>query len=110
MLICVVLRVSDVFNAFWFLCFDVYSIVCFFDNASPQPNNSCCFYFSVSSSALFVSVWACGGGFRFMLVFAIVVPFFSFVIPLFVVSFPVLHLLPTTNVFVIVFVSSTVQC
>ena len=34
--------------------------------------------FSVSSSALFVSVWACGGGLRFMFVFAIVSFFFLY--------------------------------
>ena len=37
-----------------------------------RPKRFLLFLLSVSSSALFVSVWACGGGFRFMFVFAIV--------------------------------------
>ena len=40
-----------------------------------RPKRFLLFLLSVSSSALFVSVWACGGGFRFMFVVAIVFPF-----------------------------------
>jgi len=67
-----------------------------------RPKRFLLFLLSVSSSALFVSVWACGGGFRFMFCSR---SFFLFIVifPLFVVYFSVLHLLPTANVFVMFF-------